>query len=181
MKIFLLTLLSCALLSAAALAQPSDAPDQPPRGERRVGPGGPSGPGSFLRRLPLMVALDTDGDGEISPKEIKRAIVALKTLDKDGNGRLTEDELRPEFPGGAPGGPGGPVGARQGGPGAFGGPPNPEAFVTRALEFDEDMDGKLSREELTKMAQQLGRREPRGEAGGPGGNRTRQQRPDPNQ
>ena len=73
-------------------------------------------------------------------------------------------------------------GARPGSPGAIGGPPNPESFVTRAMEFDEDMDGKLSRDELIKMAQQFGRRPPQGEGetAAPRG-RTRPQRPDPNQ
>jgi hypothetical protein len=179
MKQALFALLIGVLHSAVALAQPPAGPEGPPRGEGR---GGPGGPGGFLRMLPLMIALDTDGDGEISPKEIKRAIVALKTLDKDGNGRLTEDELRPEFPGGpgGPDGPGGPAGpgGRQGGPG---GPANAESFVSRAMEFDEDMDGKLSRVELMKMAQQLGRRGPQADGGAAPGGRSRPPRPDTKQ
>src|SRR5207248_3697642 len=55
---------------------------------------------------------------------------------------------------GAPGGPG-PGGQGRGGPGGFG-PPNPQAFVDRAMEFDADKDGKLSKEELAKMAEQMG-------------------------
>lgn len=156
------------LSAAVAWAQPP--PDEAPRGPR----GG-------LPPMPLMMALDADGDGILSPREIKKAVSALKTLDQDGDGRLTEDELRPQFPGGGrpdegggpagqfgPGGPTGPGG--QGGPGGFGGPPSAEMFVSRALQFDADQDGKLSKEELTKMAEQLGRGMGRGPggAGGPG-------------
>ena len=52
-----------------------------------------------------MTALDSDGNGEISPEEIKGAVAALKKLDKNKDGKLTEDELRPNFGGrgGAPG------------------------------------------------------------------------------
>ena len=54
---------------------------------------------------PLMTALDTDGDGELSAKEIEAASVTLKTLDKDKDGKLSAEELRPA---GGPGGRGGP-------------------------------------------------------------------------
>lgn len=150
---------------------------QRPRESNEDGP--PRGPRNFMAMFPLMTALDADGDGVISPREIKKAVSALKTLDADGDGRLTEDELRPEFPGGGPegqGGPGGPggPGGQGGAPGAGGpgggpmGPPTAEGFVTRAMQFDEDQDGKLSKEELTKMAEQFargpmgGQRPPRG-------------------
>ena len=57
------------------------------------GPGGPGGMSVLVR------ALDTDGDGTISGKEMKAAPASLKKLDKNGDGKLTEDELRPEFGG----------------------------------------------------------------------------------
>jgi predicted O-methyltransferase YrrM len=93
---------------------------------------------------PLMIALDTDRDGEISADEIDSAPTVLKKLDRNQDGKLTPDELMPEGgpgfgrqgrggfgrqgeggfgPGGRFGGPG--MGGRgQGGPGrgGFGGP-----------------------------------------------------------
>lgn len=75
----------------------------------------------------------------------------------------------PGGPGGRQGGPGGGAGGpRGGGPG--GGPPGPERLVEHAMTFDADGDGKLSKAELTKFAEQLGSRSQRGPgAGGPGG------------
>ena len=71
------------------------------------GRGGQGGPGGFMRMFPVMVALDSDGNGEISSEEIKGAVAALKKLDKNKDGKLTEDELRPSF-----GGRGGASGQR---------------------------------------------------------------------
>lgn len=230
---------------------------QPP--ERGPGPGGPGG---FRPIPPIMAALDSDSDGELSASEIENASKALAKLDKNSDGKLTPEELRPNFPG--PGRPGegrpgegrggegrrgegrgeegrgeedrdrpgfggfrpnpdelftrldlnqdgkltkdeipermqdlvaradadkneevtkeelaamfrnlgGPGGPRPGGPGiGFGfAPPNPEAFVERAMQFDEDKDEKLSKDELRKMASQMGR--------GFGGNRGEGGRPD---
>ena len=63
-------------------------------------PGGPGRPGF---KLPLMTALDTDGDGVLSAQEIANAPTALKTLDKNGDGELTPDEFHGMPPGGRPG------------------------------------------------------------------------------
>jgi Ca2+-binding EF-hand superfamily protein len=78
------------------------------RGEGR-GPEG-EGRGRGVRPPdPAMQALDADGDGVISAKEIANATKALKKLDKNADGQLTEDELRPNFgPNGPGGGPGRP-------------------------------------------------------------------------
>ena len=121
---------------------------------------------------PLMAVLDTDGDGELSSEEIANAVVALQKLDTNEDGKITLDELRafmaqrrPGGPAGRgrPGGPGRPEGARgpggpagrPGGPRGFGGPGGPQ-FIARLMQFDEDGDGKLSREELPpRMAQQM--------------------------
>lgn len=48
---------------------------------------------------PLMTALDTDKDHEISAAEIQNASKALLTLDKNKDGKLSRDELRPNFRG----------------------------------------------------------------------------------
>jgi hypothetical protein len=93
---------------------------------------------------PLMLALDTDGDGELSAREIENASVALKKLDKDKNGKLTQDEIRPAF------GPGGP-----GGRGMMMAGPNPQELVTRLLTFDKNGDGKLSKAELPERLQAM--------------------------
>ena len=107
-------------------------------GGRRGGQGRPD----MMRRFPLMMALDADGDGVISAEEINNATAALRKLDKNGDGKLTEDELRPEFPGGRGGdGPGGRRGE------GFGGP-NPDEVVKQLLEFDKNGDGQLSKDEV---------------------------------
>ena len=81
------------------------------RGSQFGGRGGQGGPGGFLRMFPVMAALDSDGNGEISSEEIKGAVAALKKLDKNKDGKLTEDELRPNF-GGRGGSQGGASGQR---------------------------------------------------------------------
>jgi hypothetical protein len=50
------------------------------------------------RRLPppaVLVALDTNRDGQLSADEIANASASLLTLDKNGDGILTHDELCP--------------------------------------------------------------------------------------
>jgi Ca2+-binding EF-hand superfamily protein len=51
---------------------------------------------AFMRVHPVLAALDTNGDGEISESEIRNAAAALRTLDGNRDGRLTEREVRPE-------------------------------------------------------------------------------------
>jgi hypothetical protein len=106
-------------------------------------PGGGRGgdPREMMRRMPVMVALDADGDGVISADEINNASVALRKLDKNGDGKLTEDEIRPNFPPGGRG-PGGPSG------------PSPDEIVKQLLEFDKNGDGQLSKDELPERMQQ---------------------------
>lgn len=48
--------------------------------------------------MPVMAALDTDKNGELSAAEIDGAKAALLTLDSDGDGVLTAKELRPVPP-----------------------------------------------------------------------------------
>lgn len=101
---------------------------------REGGPGGPGGerrggPGGFLRRIPVMMALDQNKDGELTADEIAKASTSLLTLDKNKDGKLGEDELRPNMEGG-------PNNA-----------PSAAELVTRLLEFDTNKDGKLSKAE----------------------------------
>jgi len=67
------------------------------------GPDGGSGRGDFrarmMRMMPVLAALDADGDGVISKAEIKNAAAALRTLDKDKDGKLSKEEMQPDFSG----------------------------------------------------------------------------------
>ena len=126
-------------------------------GERREGRGSLGG----RPANPIMAALDTDRDGELSQSEIENAVIALKKLDRNNDGKLAGDEIRPRGPrGGRFGGEfreGGRLGG-QGGPGlgggrGFGG--NPQAFVDRMLENDKDKDGKVTRDELPERWQRM--------------------------
>ena len=49
----------------------------------------------FMSYHPVLAALDTDRDGEISSGEIEHAAAALRTLDRNHDGYLTADELIP--------------------------------------------------------------------------------------
>jgi Ca2+-binding EF-hand superfamily protein len=83
---------------------------------------------------PVINALDADGDGEISAKELENATAALKKLDTDKDGKLSAAELRPAI-GRGPGGT--------------------EAMVARFMAFDTDKDGKVSKAELPERFQAL--------------------------
>jgi hypothetical protein len=73
-------------------------------------------PGAGGRRppvLPLVTALDINGDGVIDASEMANASAALLKLDKNGDGKLTPDEYLPPRPqgfGGPPPGDGPPDG-----------------------------------------------------------------------
>jgi len=75
--------------------RPSNA-GEPGRG--RGGAGGPGRRGNFgqaINRMPIVKALDSDGNSSLSTAEIEGATEALKTLDKNGDGKLTRDEMMP--------------------------------------------------------------------------------------
>jgi Ca2+-binding EF-hand superfamily protein len=101
----------------------------------------PPGRGGAIRALPVMQALDTDGDGELSAKEIENASAALRTLDKDKNGKLTADELRPNI--------------GRDGRGLLTREAVVTQFVNRMMEYDKNGDGKLSSAELPDRMKSL--------------------------
>lgn len=145
--------LFCGLAIAAcawSFAQQRPEGDRGGAGDRGAGDRG--GPGGRRPAVPVMQAIDADGDGEISTKEIENAAVALKTLDKNKDGKLSDEELRPTF--GGPGGFGG-FGGFGGGRGAGGGGANVEETVTRWLAKDANKDGKLAKDELPERLQNV--------------------------
>jgi Ca2+-binding EF-hand superfamily protein len=114
--------------------------ERKPSAERPVGGPG-AGQAAMLKRLPIIVALDKDQDGEISASEIDNAVAALRSLDKNGDGKLTLEELRPQA-----GGPRGEGGPRPEGAGPVGA--NPEMMARMFTNRDTNGDGKLSGDEI---------------------------------
>lgn len=49
----------------------------------------------LMGTVPALMALDTDGDKELSAAEIDAAVAVLTALDQNEDGKLVEDELRP--------------------------------------------------------------------------------------
>ena len=81
---------------AEILALMTSEAERPGDPDRR-GAAGPPGTGDRPTQpaLPLMAALDADGDGAVSGAELASAPRALRALDGDGDDRLTPDELGP--------------------------------------------------------------------------------------
>jgi Ca2+-binding EF-hand superfamily protein len=94
----------------------------------------------MMRVLPIMTALDADGNGEISDAEINGSVAALKKLDKNKDNKLTAEELRPNF------------GGNRGGRGGSGIPDRSPASVTQPLKplppVAKQIEGVSSREIL---------------------------------
>jgi hypothetical protein len=49
----------------------------------------------FMRENPVLAALDSNHDGEISASEIDHSAAALRTLDRNGDGSLEAFEVLP--------------------------------------------------------------------------------------
>ncbi len=80
---------------------PSDAPSTE---NRQRGDAAPSS--DLLPRMPIVGAIDQNGDGTLDARELAEAVKALKSLDKNQDGNLTPEEYRRKPPGGRAGGRG---------------------------------------------------------------------------
>jgi Ca2+-binding EF-hand superfamily protein len=83
------------VLTAEEIRKAAQASAPPAAGGRGGGRG--DGP-NFMRIDPILAALDTNGDGEISADELAAAPTALKKLDTNGDGQLSADEVRVRGP-----------------------------------------------------------------------------------
>lgn len=143
-------MLTTVILSTAAFAG-DESKSKGPGGKnfgQQQGAGRPEMAGKLAQRLPLMMALDADKDGTISVAELENASKALAKLDKDGDGALSPEELRPDFAGMAREGM-----PKGGGPGGDG-PPSKEMMARMFEQRDTDKDGKLSGDEIPERMQQ---------------------------
>lgn len=169
----ILSLFAVAQLAVATWAQPPGGPQGMQRGRGGPAMGGHQGRRPEPPANPLVMALDANGDDEISAAEIKNAAALLKKLDKNKDGKLTADELMPVGPPGF-GGPGqgahagpergrgrrdgrrrdaGEGGAGEGGPheGGPGGPGGPgRGPVEDLMKLDADKDGKITEKEWSE-------------------------------
>ena len=108
----------------------------------------PPDPGRFI---PVIAALDADGDGTVSEAEINAAPAALGSLDKDGSETLTAEELVPRF-GGRPEPAGGEPGPRQARRGM---PADMLRRIPATAALDADGDGEISAPEIRDSAASL--------------------------
>ena len=158
------------MLTTLTLSLYSTAPAQPPRGKQTPQPGSPAqstpmagkrggrggdamlpngGPGHAAGGAQtnlLFMALDTNQDGQLSGAELSRAASVLRALDTNQDGQLSASECAKAAGGHGHGG---------------GSAPNPQEQATENVEvlmaFDKnhyDRDGKITKLELTKLAQQ---------------------------
>ena len=153
------------------------------RGEGRGREGGEGRGGNPEEMLSRVMQMDKNGDGKLAMDEVGERLQSMITrADADKDGFATREELiammaanRSEARGGEPRGADARSGEARGGEAREGGRPQRGApaaagFIDRMFEFDADGDGKLSREELGKMAERFGAEGgPRGFGGGFGG------------
>jgi hypothetical protein len=128
-------------------------------------------PGPAEPHLSIMVALDSDGDGQISAEEIGNGPAALKKLDRDEDGRISRQEVDPadadrrlrQRGGGGRGQRGGNLLFRTLDTDADGdiSAKEIENAVTALQKLDKNRDGELKPDEVR----------PEGGRGGPGGRR----------
>ncbi len=138
MRSYLWTVVLC-LVTATAFAQaignPDNAGRRPGAGDGAGIPGGPAAGGASTG---MFAAIDTDGDGVISTKELKNAMKALRALDVDKDGNISRAEASAGVVAAAPGG----------GPNAL--PADAAQAVDEIMKNDKNGDGKLTANELPR-------------------------------
>jgi Ca2+-binding EF-hand superfamily protein len=107
------------------------------------GAGGGHGHGGGTAN-PLFTAIDQNQDGQLSLAELRAAAAVMKTLDKDGDGQLSQAEC---------------AAAGGGGHGHGGSAADPQAdaasTVKSLMEFDQNGDGALTKDELPERMQNV--------------------------
>ena len=148
----------CGALAATASAQSPDRPSF-----ERGGPAGVAPVGNPVDRNasgpalnPMFAAIDADGDGVITTKELRKAVAVLKKMDADRDGNITLAEVNAQvMPAGA-GGPGVARGGQSGGRNNFGGPAGfagrdgfeQGAISQQLMQNDRNGDGRLTPDEV---------------------------------
>jgi hypothetical protein len=77
-----------------AVPNPQYDPQRAPAARQRGGGGGRGVGGRGDRVDAVLAALDLDGDGKLSPKEIQASVKSLRQLDKNRDGNVSADELQ---------------------------------------------------------------------------------------
>jgi len=98
------------------------------------GTGANTGANAMLARFPLMMMLDIDQNGELSPAEIDSAVASIKRLDRNSDGRITSDELMPQS-------------MPNSDSTAGNGNPEMNEMVSRILDADANGDGFIDKQE----------------------------------
>ena len=146
-------LLSFSLAAAGTLLAQTSAPSDGPAAPHRRGHGGPGGPGRGGH--PIIRALDTDKDGEISAAELASAPASIRALDTDGDGVVSPAELRPARPANAAQRPAdAPERPARPAPPADGSD-HPRPVDPVMLALDANGDGTLSVAEITNATASL--------------------------
>ena len=163
MKRFLHTTFSIMLGGALVASASAQSPDNP--GFNRGGPAGAIAPPASdaanpqpaaTPANPMFAAIDADGDGVISARELRKAVAALKKMDADRDGNITLAEVNaqvvPTGGGDTNFGRGGFSGERSN----FGGPAGgvgrdgfeQGAIGQQLMQNDRNGDGRLTADEV---------------------------------